>query len=60
LAEELLRTQLALDTARRDSRLGYECEQDYVYTPYVLQEKLRLLDEVLHEQIPAYRRKNRL
>ncbi|HEY5315884.1 MAG TPA: hypothetical protein VIK18_25365 [Pirellulales bacterium] len=60
LAEERARTQLALDTARRDSRLGYECEQDYVYTPYVLHEKLLLLDETLGEQIPAYRRKNHL
>ncbi|HEX4147377.1 MAG TPA: hypothetical protein VHY20_00255, partial [Pirellulales bacterium] len=60
LAEERERTQHSLETARRDSRLGYECEQDYVYTPYVLQEKLRLLDETLNEQIPTYRREQNL
>jgi hypothetical protein len=60
LKEERARTEHSLETARRDSRLGYECEQDYVYTPYVLEEKLRLIDQTLNEQIPAYRMKNDL
>jgi len=56
LSEEIQRTEASLVAAERDSRLGYECEQDYVYTPYVLEEKLRLLQETLEEQIPNYQR----
>ncbi len=56
LREEIVRTQASLEAARRDSRLGYEWEQDYIYTPYTLQEKLRLLRETLNEQIPVYRK----
>ncbi len=56
LGEEIIRTEAALDAARRDSRLGYEFEQDYVYSPYVLEEKLEVLRKTLTEQIPAYRR----
>ena len=37
LTAERERTRLALETTRRDSRLGYEWEQDYFYTPYVLE-----------------------
>jgi len=55
LAQEQQRTNGSYETARRDSRLGYECEQDYVYRPYVLGEKLRLLRETLDKQLPAYR-----
>ena len=33
LKEEMARTIDSLETARRDSRLGYEWEQDYIYTP---------------------------
>ena len=31
---------------------------DYTYNPYVLREKLRVLDQTLNEQIPAYRQKH--
>ena len=51
---EIERTEDALEIARRDSRLGYQCEMDYVYTPYTINEKLRVLHEVLEHQIPAY------
>lgn len=56
LKEETVRTEAALETARRDSRLGYEWEQDYIYTPYTLEEKLAVLRTGLVDQIPAYRR----
>jgi hypothetical protein len=56
LKEEIARTELSLETAKRDSRLGYEWEMDYVYTPYVLREKLELLKTTLSEQLPAYRK----
>ncbi len=55
LTAEIERTEAALETARRDSRLGYECEIDYVYTPYTINEKLRVLHEILEQQIPARR-----
>ncbi len=55
LRDEIDRTQASLETARRDSRLGYEWEQDYIYTPYTLEEKLRLLRTTLNEQLPAPR-----
>ena len=32
LKDEIVRTQASLETARRDSRLGYEWEQDYLST----------------------------
>jgi hypothetical protein len=54
--EELKRTEASYETARRDSRLGYEWEQDYIYTPDHIQEKLKLLRVTLDEQIPAYRK----
>ena len=44
----------------RDSRLGYEWEQDYIYTPDTIEEKLKLLDDTLDCQIPAYRQRNGL
>ncbi len=43
--EETARTELALLAAARDSRLGFQYEQDYVYTPYSLREKLGVLRE---------------
>ncbi len=49
LREEIARTEASLETARRDSRLGYEWEQDYIYTPYTLGEKLELLRATLKE-----------
>jgi len=55
LKEELARTQEARDTQLRDSRLGYEWEQDYFYTPDVLAEKIRQIRAVLDREIPAYR-----
>jgi hypothetical protein len=55
LKEEIPRTQASLETARRDSRLGYEWEQDYMYWPEVFRKKIELLELTLHEKIPAYR-----
>ncbi|MCZ2150089.1 MAG: hypothetical protein LC126_20215 [Bryobacterales bacterium] len=52
--EELARTRAARDTQMRDSRLGYEWEQDYFYTPDVLAEKIEQLRGVLEREIPAY------
>ncbi len=43
--EETARTKLSLLAAARDSRLGFQYEQDYVYTPYSLREKLGVLRE---------------
>lgn len=60
LNAERLRAEHSLETSRRDSRLGYQMEQDYVYRPYVLEEKLEVLDETLHEHIPAYRKEHKL
>ena len=60
LKEERERTVSSWETARRDSRLGYEWEQDYIYTPDTIDEKLKLLDDTLQRQIPAYRRQNGL
>ncbi len=45
--DEISRTELSLIAASRDSRLGFQFECDYVYTPYSLQEKLRSLQETL-------------
>jgi hypothetical protein len=58
--EEVARTEASLETARRDSRLGYEWEQDYIYRPEVIQQKLLLVRTILEEQIPAYRRRNNI
>lgn len=60
LQEERERAVSSRETARRDSRLGYEWEQDYIYTPDTIDEKLKLIDETLNRQIPDYRRKNEL
>jgi len=60
LKEERERTVSSRETARRDSRLGYEWEQDYIYTPDTIDEKLKLIDETLDRQIPDYRRRNGL
>lgn len=57
LREEIARTELSLLAAERDSRLGFQYEQDYVYTPYSLREKLDVLQETLKKQVPAARRK---
>ena len=52
---EIVRAEQSRATAARDSRLGYEAEMDYVYTPRIIGEKLEVLREVRDEQIPAYR-----
>ena len=54
--DELERTQLSLLAATKDSRLGFQLEQDYVYTPYSLKEKLKVLTETLNSQIPKVRK----
>jgi hypothetical protein len=56
--EEIDRTELSLLAATRDSRLGFQFEQDYVYTPYSLKEKLGVLKETLDIQLPDARRKS--
>jgi hypothetical protein len=56
LNQEIARTEASLAAALRDSRLGYEWEQDYVYTPRSLREKLRQLHEGLEVDIPRQRR----
>jgi hypothetical protein len=55
LKQETARTSAALETAERDSRLGYEWEEDYMYWPQTLRQKLNLLHVTLDKQIPAYR-----
>lgn len=57
LREEISRTELSLLAASRDSRLGFQFEQDYVYTSYSLREKLGVLKETLNTQLPDARRK---
>jgi hypothetical protein len=56
LSEEIERTNNALQIARLDSRFGYECEMDYVYTPMVIEEKLQALQKTLDEEIPSFRK----
>jgi len=56
LRDEIARTEFSLIAAKRDSRLGFQFEQDYVYTPFSLGEKLELLRETLEKQLPAYRK----
>lgn len=60
LKEELPRTEAALETARRDSRLGYEWEEDYIYWPETIEKKIDLLKKTLNEEIPSYRRRHGL
>jgi hypothetical protein len=57
LNDEIVRTEAAWETSRRDSRLGYEWEHDYFYTPDDLKEKLELLRLTLDQQMPAFRRR---
>ncbi len=54
--EEIARTERSLLAADRDSRLGFQFEQDYVYTPYSLREKLGVLRETLERQLPERRK----
>jgi len=60
LPEEIHRTESSREAALCDSRLGYEWAQDYFYSPYTLDEKLKLLRVTLEEQLPAYRKRNGL
>jgi len=57
LRKEIARTELSLLAATRDSRLGFQCECDYVYTPYSLREKLGNLRETLEKQLADRRKK---
>ena len=57
VSDEIARTELSLLAATRDSRLGFQFEQDYVYTPYSLSEKLEVLKETLNAQLPTARRR---
>ena len=56
LREEIARTELSLLAASRDSRLGFQFECDYVYTPYSLREKLESLRDTLKRQLEERRR----
>jgi hypothetical protein len=56
LRQEVVRTKRSLLAVTRDSRLGFQFEQDYVYTPYSLREKLGVLRETLKLHLPAARR----
>jgi len=58
LQDEIPRTEGALQTAERDSRLGYEWEEDYLYSPYTIKKKLEVLHEELTIQIPDYRKRH--
>jgi hypothetical protein len=49
LQDEISRTELTLLAVTRDSRLGFQFEQDYVFTPYSLKEKLALLNKTLNK-----------
>jgi len=53
---EIERTKASSEAAARDSRLGYQMEQDYVYYPFAFEEKLRLLEHVLEHELPAYKK----
>jgi len=55
LRKEIVRTELSLLAASRDSRLGFQHEQDYVYTPFSLEEKIRVMRETLEKHIPQAR-----
>jgi len=55
LRDEIARTELSLLAVTRDSRLGFQQECDYVYTPYSLKEKLGVLHETLDKLIPSAR-----
>lgn len=57
LSEEITRTELSLLASSRDSRLGFQFECDYVFTPYSMKEKLDVLQVTLKKQLPAARRR---
>lgn len=53
--DEIARTELSLLAVTRDSRLGFQFETDYVFTPYSLREKLEVLRETRDVQLPERR-----
>jgi hypothetical protein len=53
--EEIARTELSLLAVTRDSRLGFQFETDYVFTPYSLREKLEVLHDTRDRQLPEAR-----
>ncbi len=55
LREEIARTELSLLAVSHDSRLGFQFETDYVFTPYSLREKLESLRETLDVHLAEYR-----
>jgi hypothetical protein len=55
LRAEISRTELSLLAVSRDSRLGFQFETDYVFTPYSLKEKLEILRDTLDRQLREYR-----
>jgi hypothetical protein len=57
ILEEIGRTELSLKAAERDSRLGFQQECDYVYSPYSLREKLDLLHETLEKHLSEARKR---
>jgi hypothetical protein len=57
IRNEIGRTELSLEAAERDSRLGFQQENDYVYTPYSLREKLGSLHETLKKHLPEARKR---
>jgi hypothetical protein len=58
VAEEIHRTEQSYRTAQLDSRLGYQLEMDYIYNPFVLEQKLHALKRTLEVEIPGYRKKH--
>jgi len=55
LRDEIARVEKALVAVTHDSRIGFQYECDYVYSPYSLKEKLEVLHATLEQQLPAYR-----
>jgi len=55
LKDEIARTKLSLIAASHDSRLGFQFEQDYVYTPYSLKEKLEVLNQTFKIHLSEFR-----
>jgi hypothetical protein len=60
LKEELQRTSEFSAIVKKDSRMGYEWEADYFYTPYVIQQKIDLLNDTVKRQIPEFIKRNNL
>jgi hypothetical protein len=58
LQQEIERTGASAEAAERDSRLGYQMEQDYVYYKHAFEEKLKLLQHTLTRELPAYRQQH--